>query len=87
MFDNLKKIQELKRMQDALKAERETVEKKGVSVTVNGGMEVERITLNSALYQEEAEQVLRQCVNEANKNIQKRIAKMMMDSGMGGLSL
>ncbi len=87
MFDNLKKIQELKRMQDALKAERETVEKKGVSVTVNGGMEVERITLNSALDQEETEQVLRQCVNEANKNIQKRIAKMMMDSGMGGLSL
>jgi DNA-binding protein YbaB len=87
MFDNLKKIQELKRMQDALKAERETVEKKGVSVTVNGGMEVERITLNSALDQEETEQVLRQCINEANKNIQKRIAKMMMDSGMGGLSL
>ena len=87
MFDNLKKIQELKRMQDALKEERETVEKKGVSVTVNGGMEVERITLNSALDQEETEQALRQCINEANKNIQKRIAKMMMDSGMGGLSL
>ncbi len=87
MFDNLKKIQELKRMQDALKAEQETVEKKGVSVTVNGGMEVERITLNSSLDQQEAEQVLRQCINEANKSIQKRIAKMMMDSGMGGLSL
>lgn len=87
MFDNLKKIQELKRMQDALKAERETVERKGVSVTVNGGMEVERIALNPALDQQEAEQVLRQCINEANKNIQKRIAKIMMDSGMGGLSL
>ncbi len=87
MFDNLKKIQELKRMQDALKAERETVQKKGISVTVNGGMEVERIILNSALDQQEAEQVLRQCINEANKSIQKRIAKMMMDSGMGGLSL
>ena len=74
-------------MQDALKAERETVQKKGISVTVNGGMEVERIILNSALDQQEAEQVLRQCINEANKSIQKRIAKMMMDSGMGGLSL
>jgi hypothetical protein len=29
MFDDIKKIQEMKRMQDAFKAERETVQKKG----------------------------------------------------------
>ncbi len=84
MFDDIKKIQELKRFQDECKQERETVQKKGISVTVNGNMEIENITLNPALEQREAEEALRQCINEANKGIQKRIAKMMMSSGLGG---
>lgn len=84
MFDQLKKIQELKRLQDSFKQEKETVQKRGISVTVNGNMEVENITLNPALDQREAEEALRQCVNEASKNIQKRIAKAMMSSGLGG---
>jgi DNA-binding protein YbaB len=81
MFDDIKKIQELKRMQDSFKQEHETVQKKGISVTVNGNMEVENITLNPALETREAEQALRDCINEASKNIQKRLAKMMMSSG------
>jgi DNA-binding protein YbaB len=84
MFDQLKKIQELKRLQESFKQEKETVQKRGISVTVNGNMEVENITLNPALEQREAEETLRQCVNEASKNIQKRIAKVMMSSGLGG---
>ena len=71
-------------MQDSFKAECETVEKKGISVTVNGNMEVENITLNPALDAHEAEEVLKHCINEATKNIQKRLAKVMM-AGMGGL--
>ncbi len=81
MFDDIKKIQELKRMQDSFKQEHETAQKKGISVTVNGNMEIEKIVLNPALSQEEAEEALRQCLNEANKSIQKRLAKMMMSSG------
>lgn len=81
MFDNLKKIQELKRMQDAFKQERETVQKRGVSVTVNGNMEVLQITINPTLEQRELEEAIRQCVNDANKNMQKRLAKTMMGSG------
>ncbi len=69
MFDDIKKIQELKRMQDSFKVERETVQKKGISVTVNGNMEVETITLNPALDADEAAAVLRECINDANKNI------------------
>jgi DNA-binding protein YbaB len=81
MFDDIKKIQELKRMQDSFKQERETVQKKGISVTVNGNMEIESITLNPTLDQREAEYALRECINEANKTMQKRLAKMMMSSG------
>jgi DNA-binding protein YbaB len=84
MFDDIKKIQELKRLQDSFKQEHETAQKKGISVTVNGNMEVEKITLNPALETREAEEALRQCINEASKSIQKRIAKMMMSSGLGG---
>ncbi len=84
MFDDIKKISELKRLQDSFKQEYETVQKRGISVTVNGNMEVENITLNPTLATREAEEALRQCINEANKNIQKRLAKMMMGSGLGG---
>lgn len=84
MFDDFKKIQELKKMQDSFKQEREIVQKKGISVTMNGAIEVVSITLNPALEQKEAEETLRQCVNEAVKNIQKRLAKTMMSSGFGG---
>ncbi len=61
-------------MQDQMKQERETAETKGITVTVNGGMESVQIILNPAL---------RQCINDAMQSIQKRIAKMMMASGMG----
>lgn len=80
MFDDIKKIQELKRIQDSFKQEHETVEKRGISVTVNGNMQVESITLNPALELREAEEILKQCVNDASKNIQTRLAKAMMSS-------
>ena len=83
MFDQIKKIQELRKMQDMMKQERETAQKKGITVTVNGGMEIVQITLNPVLEQHEAEEALRQCINDAMQSIQKRVAKMMMASGMG----
>jgi len=83
MFDQLKKIQELKKMQDAFKEEREVAEKKGVTVIMNGTMEVERITLNPTLDIAEQEQVLKHCINEAKEKIQKKLAKKMMASGFG----
>ena len=81
MFDQLKKIQELKKMQDSFKQEHETVQKKGLSVTINGTMEIEKIILNPTLSQNETEEELKQCINEAMRNIQKRLAKSMMQSG------
>jgi DNA-binding protein YbaB len=84
MFDDIKKIQELKRMQDSMKLEKETAQKKGITVVVNGNMEIESIMLNPALEQREAEFALKECINDAMKSIQKRMAKMMMASGLGG---
>jgi len=83
MFDNLKKLAELKKMQDSFKKERATTEKRGVSVTLNGNLEVEEIKLNPELSIEEQEKVLKECLNEAKENMQKSLAKMMMGSGFG----
>jgi hypothetical protein len=48
-------------------------------------MQVESITLNPALDQSEAAVVLKECINEANTALQKRLAKAMMASGgLGG---
>ena len=43
VFDQLKKIAELKKLQDSFKKEKHTVEKSGVAVTMNGNFEVEKV--------------------------------------------
>lgn len=83
MFDQLKKIAELKKLQDSFKKERMTVEDKGVSVTMNGNFEVEDIKLNPELSAEEQAKVLKQCLNRVREDIQKSLAKVMMNSGIG----
>ena len=81
MFDQIKKLQELKKLQDSFKKEIITIEKRGVSVIINGNLEVEEIKLNSELDLKEQENVLKQCINEAKDNMQKKLAKVMMGSG------
>lgn len=83
MLDQLKKIAELKRMQDAFKKERTTIEKQGVCVTINGNMEIEEIKLNPELSIEDQQKILKNCFNEAKDSMQKTLAKMMMASGIG----
>jgi DNA-binding protein YbaB len=88
MFDKLKKLQELKKMQDSFKKEQLTIEKKGVSVTINGNFEVEELKLNPELSTEEQQETLKQCLNEAREEIQKKLASSLMSSGFGaGLGL
>jgi len=82
MLDQIKKIAELKKLQDSFKKEKMTVEKRGVSATVNGSFEVEEIKLNPELSLEDQQNVLKQCLNEARESIQKTLAKMMMSSGI-----
>jgi len=82
MFDQLKKIAELKKMQDSFKKEKLTVEKRGVSVTINGNFEVEEIRLNPELNLEDQQYVLKEALNEARESIQKTLAKTLMNSGL-----
>ena len=83
MFDNLKKLHELKKMQDEFKKEKLTVEKRGVSVTLNGNFEVEIIKLNPELNFDDQQDALKAALNEARETIQKTLAQKMMASGIG----
>jgi len=83
MFDQLKKLQELKKLQDDFKREKITVEKRGVAITLNGNFEVEDIKLNTELGKEDQQETLKQCLNEAREKIQKTLAQKMMSSGIG----
>jgi len=83
MFDNLKKIAELKKMQDSFKKEKLTIEKRGVSITINGNMEIEEVKLNPELSLEDQQNAVKQCFNEAKESIQKTLAKSLMGAGLG----
>lgn len=83
VFDQFKKMAELKKLQDSFKKEKEVVERDGISVEINGGFEIENIKLNPELSTEKQQEILKRCLNEARETIQKRLAKMMMASGIG----
>lgn len=78
MFDNLKKIQQLKALKEALAKERVEVEKEGVKVVMNGNMVVEEVVLNSGTDQDQQGRIVRDCINEAVKKIQTVAAQKMM---------
>jgi len=83
MFDNIKKLHELKKMQDSFKKETVTVEKRGVVVTVNGNFGVDAIKFNPELSIEDQQNALKDALNEARETIQKTLAQKMMASGIG----
>ena len=83
VFDQLKKINELRKLQDSFKKEKITKENSGVSVIMNGNFEVEAISLNPALSTEDQQKILIKCLNDAREEIQKSLAKKMMASGVG----
>ncbi|MCD6270191.1 YbaB/EbfC family nucleoid-associated protein [bacterium] len=85
MFDKLKKIKELKQVQDELAEEKISVEKQGIEVVVNGKMEIIKITLNLSLPKDALERTLKECINEAVNKVQIVVARKL--SNFRGLGL
>jgi len=83
MFDKLKQLHQLKKMQDEFKKETVEVEKQGVKVSMNGHFEVQNITLNASLSIEDQQRALKDALNEAREKIQKALASKMMGAGLG----
>ena len=85
MFEKLKQLNELRKMQDTFKKEAVTVEKRGVKVTMNGNFEVQDIALNAELSVQDQQEALKSALNDARTQIQSKLAKTLMGSGMMGM--
>jgi len=75
MFDKLKQMKELKDLQGQLKKESYDIEKNGVRLVMNGGMELTEIRLNPELSQEQQEQAIMQAYNELIRKVQMAMAQ------------
>ncbi|MCD6178121.1 YbaB/EbfC family nucleoid-associated protein [bacterium] len=78
MFENLKKLKQLKEIGDSLKKEKIEIERDGIKIIMNGKMEIEEVKLNPELRQDEQEIILKNCINEAIRKIQMLVAQKMM---------
>ncbi|MCX6792892.1 MAG: YbaB/EbfC family nucleoid-associated protein [Candidatus Falkowbacteria bacterium] len=87
MFEKLKQIKDLrtqaKTMQNALSGESVTVEKNGLTITINGNLEVTAFTVAENMSQSQIANSAKDAINEAIKKVQKIMAQKMQD--MGGL--
>jgi len=77
MFDKLKQLNDLKKIQGELENEEAEFEKNGVKVVINGKMQIKEISLNEELNKEEQEETIKDCVNEAMKKMQMAAAQKM----------
>lgn len=75
MFDKLKQMKELKSLQDEIKKESYDIEKNGVRLAMNGGMELTEIHLNPELSQDQQEQTIMQAYNELIRKVQMAMAQ------------
>ncbi|HHE76608.1 MAG TPA: YbaB/EbfC family DNA-binding protein [Candidatus Parcubacteria bacterium] len=69
MFEQLKKLGKLKKVQDSLKEKEVEIERQGVRVVINGNFEIVEVKLNPEISQEEQERILRDCFNQAIEKI------------------
>ncbi|MDA1335047.1 MAG: YbaB/EbfC family nucleoid-associated protein [bacterium] len=83
MLDKLQQINELRKMKAAVGEERATVEQDGISVTVNGSLMVESLSLNPDKSAKEQEGDLLNVINDANKKVQQQVAMKMKDMMQG----
>lgn len=77
MFDKLRQIKQLHDLQKSLKKEIVETERHGVRVRINGTLEVESVTLNPELSREQHERAVRDCINDAVRQMQVQLAKKM----------
>ncbi|HAM88027.1 MAG: hypothetical protein US83_C0001G0028 [Candidatus Falkowbacteria bacterium GW2011_GWC2_38_22] len=85
MFNKLKQIKDLrsqaKTMQNALSGESVNVNKNGVTITMNGNMEVTKIEITNDLSKEELAKIFTSLFNDAIKQTQRVMAKKMQEMG------
>ena len=88
MFNKLKQVKDLrsqaKTMQNALAEESVTIEKNGITILIDGNMEIKNITIPENANKANLEANLVSTINTAVKKVQRLMAEKMQQ--MGGLS-
>ena len=82
MFDKLKQINELRKMQSMLKDEVIEYEKNGIKIVLNGKMELIEIKLNPEYEISTQERKLKEAFQGAMQKAQMQIAQKMMGKGL-----
>ena len=77
MFDKLQQWGKLQEIQKQVKQKKITVEKEGVTVTMNGSFEIEEIRLNPEIDTSSQEQAVKNALNEAVQKIQSSMVKTL----------
>ncbi len=90
MFNKLKQLKDLrdqaKTMQAMLAQESVTVERSGITIIMNGNLEVTSITIKEDLDKEKIAREMKEAINDAIKKIQRIMAtKMQQMGGFPGL--
>lgn len=90
MFNKLKQLKDLrdqaKTMQSMLAQESVTIERSGITLIMNGNLEVVSITIKEVLEKEKMAREMKELVNDAIKKIQRIMAtKMQQMGGFPGL--
>lgn len=85
MFNKLKHLKELrsqaKELQATLAQEKVTNEKKGVSITMNGNLEIEQLSIDESLSKADVEKTVQSLVNDTIKKAQRVMATKMQSMG------
>jgi DNA-binding protein YbaB len=85
MFNKLKQFKDLrnqaKTMQSALAQESVTLDKNGITLTINGNLEITNLTINSELSKDKLESIMKELFNDGVKKVQKIMARKMQEMG------
>jgi len=79
MFDKFKDLNQLRKLKSALGEEEERLEENGVEVLVSGEMKIKEIKLNDQLKAEEQAILLKDLINRAFQEVQKKVAAKMKE--------
>jgi DNA-binding protein YbaB len=80
MFDQIKQLMQLKKMQEEITRQNVSVEVRGVKVTMRGDLDVTRLELNPELDLTSQAEAVIACLKEAKEKIQKQLAQTLSGS-------
>ena len=79
MLDKFKDLNQLRKLKSVLGEEEARLEEKGVEVLVTGEMKIKEIKLNHQLEAEEQAILLKNLINRAFQEVQKKVATKMKE--------